>query len=517
MRQTPLTADRGQLLWDLVRILHEGMLDAALLPQRLVEVLCRRGGFSGVALLLLDSSGKALVGAAHAGISARYPAGRIPKGRGVSWEAVETRRPVYVPDLRGDPRVYVPGGSLEEPLSGLFLPLRGRGAPVGVLVVHAPGADSIPPQDRAFFEEVATPVALALENALLYDRMLRAAALLADLLEVTRALAASELEVAALCQRVVQEAVRLVPGAERASLSVREGEEFVFVAAVGYDLEGLRGVRFTETDRLRWYGLDEASLLAGKPRLLNGEEARRRAAATQPVHGAEAMDRHGDLESLQVTLGVPIVVDGRLEAFLNLDSHSDPEAFTEESVEVATVFAEQVAAILKGAQLRALLAHQATTDALTGVHNRRYMEQRLREELARAERSGEPASFVLLDVVGLKRVNDTSGHAAGDLMLQEVARHLRSAIRASDVVCRYGGDEFAVLLPETRPQEAARAVQRVLDALAGHKGVWGEGIPVSAGVAAFPEDGRTPEALVSTADRRMYRARRLGVAVCENG
>jgi diguanylate cyclase (GGDEF)-like protein len=181
------------------------------------------------------------------------------------------------------------------------------------------------------------------------------------------------------------------------------------------------------------------------------------------------------------------------------------------------MFAQQVAAILKGARLRALLAHQATTDALTGVHNRRYMEQRLREELHRAARSGDPVSFVLLDVVGLKRVNDTLGHAAGDLVLQEVAGQLRSAMRASDVVCRYGGDEFAVLLPETRPEEAARAVQRVLDALARHPGVWGEGIPVSAGVAAFPEDGRAPEALVSTADRRMYRARRLGVRVCAEG
>lgn len=360
-------------------------------------------------------------------------------------------------------------------------------------------------------------MALALENAQLYDRMVRAVALLSELLEVTRALAAAELDVAALCQRVVREAVRLVPGAERASLSVREGDEYAFVAAVGCDLEGLRGVRFTEADRLRWYGLDEASLLAGTPRLLSGEEARRRAGATQPVRGAEAMARHGDLDSLQVTLGVPIVVDGRLEAFLNLDSHSDPEAFTEESVEVATMFAQQVAAILKGARLRALLAHQATTDALTGVHNRRYMEQRLREELHRAARSGDPVSFVLLDVVGLKRVNDTLGHAAGDLVLQEVAGQLRSAMRASDVVCRYGGDEFAVLLPETRPEEAARAVQRVLDALARHPGVWGEGIPVSAGVAAFPEDGRAPEALVSTADRRMYRARRLGVRVCAEG
>ncbi len=510
-------ADRSRLLLQLVQVLHEGMGDASSLPQRLADTLCQEGGFAGVALLLVDPSGKALVGVGHSGISASYPAGRIARGRGVSWEAVAKRRPLYVPDLTEDPRVFVPGGKLREPLSGLFLPLLGRLGPVGVMVVHAPAQVGISLEDRTFLEQVASPVALALENALLYERLERAVALRDELLQVTRALAASELDVLALCQRVVAEAVRLVPGAERASLSVREGEEFVFVAAVGYDLAGLRGVRFTEEDRLRWYGLDEASLLAGRPRLLDGEEARRRAAATRPVHGAEAMDRHGDMDTLKATLGVPIVLDGRLEAFLNLDSHTDPDAFGEESVEVATIFGHQVAAILKGARLRALLAHQATTDALTGVHNRRYMEQRLREELARAERTGQPFCFALLDVVGLKRVNDSLGHGTGDRVLQEVAQHLRDSVRASDVVCRYGGDEFAVLLAQTRPAEAARALQRVLRQLAVRVGPWGEGIWVSAGVAAYPEDGNTQEALAAAADRRMYRARQLGVHVCDEG
>ncbi len=509
--------DRSRLLLEVVRVLHEGVVDASSLPQRLADTLCREGGFAGVALLLLEPSGKALVGVGHSGISARYPAGRVPRGRGVSWEAVARRQPVYVANLVEDPRVYVPGGDLRDALAGLFLPLLGRLGPVGVLVVHAPGGEGIQPEERSFLEQVTSPVALAVENALLYERLGRAVALRDELLEVTRALAGAELDVGALCQRMVHEAVRLVPGAERASLSVREGEEFVFVAAVGYDLAGLRCVRFTEQDRLWWYGLDEASLLAGRPRLLSGEEARRRAAATRPVHGAEAMDRHGDMETLQVTLGVPIVLDGSLEAFLNLDSHSDPDAFGEESVEVATMFGHQVAAILKGARLRALLAHQATTDSLTGVYNRRYMEQRLREELARAGRGGSPVSFALLDVVGLKGVNDTLGHAAGDLVLQEVARQLREAVRASDVVCRYGGDEFAVLFPDTGPTEAARALRRALGTLARREGVWGEGIPVNAGVAAFPQDGRSAEALASVADRRMYRARQVGVDVCDEG
>lgn len=511
------TADWDGLLLELLRVLHEGLTDASSLPQAVVEALCREGGFAGAALLLLERSGRFLLGVGHAGISASDPAGRIPRGQGVGWEVVRYRRSIYVPDLMADPKVYWPQEVLEQGLCGLFVPLRGRLGPLGVLVVYALAAEGIGAEERAYLEKIASPVALALENSLLYEGLERAVALREQLLEVTRALSGAELDVSSLCQRVVREAVRLVPGAERASLSVREEEQFVFVAAVGYDLEGLRGVRFTEEDRQRWYGLDQVSLLAGIPRLLTGEEARRRHGATRPAQGAESMDRHGDLDSLQATLGVPIVLDGRLEAFLNLDSHSDPEAFTEESVEVATMFGQQVAAILKSARLRALLAHQATTDALTGVRNRRYMEQRLQEEIHRAERTGAPFSFVLLDVVGLKRVNDTLGHGAGDSMLQEVAVQLQRAVRASDVVCRYGGDEFALLLPDATLTKAARAVRRAVARLSRRAGVWGEGIPATAGVASFPQDGGTAEVLVAAADRRMYRARQLGTWVCDEG
>lgn len=102
-------------------------------------------------------------------------------------------------------------------------------------------------------------------------------------------------------------------------------------------------------------------------------------------------------------------------------------------------------------------------------------------------------------------------------MLQEVAGCLRAAMRASDVVCRYGGDEFAMLLVDTGLAEAAHAVTRAAAELARRSGPWGDGIPVSAGIAAYPHDGRTPEALTATADRRMYRARRMGVPVCAQG
>lgn len=509
-----LTGDRSKMLLELVRELHEGILDASSMPQRLVDTLCREGEFAGIAILLLDRSKDALVGVAHAGVSARYPATRIPRGKGISWEVLTTGRTVYVADLTRDPRTYVPGGQLDQTLSAVFVPLRGRGEPFGVLVIHAPGRDAIQPEDRTFLERVAVPLSLALENATLYERLERAVSLREDLLEVTRALAASELDLPALFHRVVQEAVRLVPGAERGSLSVREGEEYVFAAAVGYDLGALRGVRFTEADRLRWYGLDQPSLLAGRPRILSGDEARWRATATPPVRGTDAIHRYGELATLQVTLGVPIVLDGRLEAFLNLDSHSDPEAFGEESVEVAAMFAHQVAAILKGARLRALLAHQATTDPLTGVGNRRYVEQRLAEELSRAGRSGVPFAFALLDVVGLKQANDASGHAAGDRLLREVASTLQGSVRGSDVVCRYGGDEFVLLLPGARAGEAERVLARAVETLSGRRGPWGEGIPVSVGIAVFPDDGGTAEALAADADRRMYLARKLGRSVC---
>src|SRR6185312_9235112 len=133
------------------------------------------------------------------------------------------------------------------------------------------------------------------------------------------------------------------------------------------------------------------------------------------------------------------------------------------------------------------LLRSGLTDFLTGWHNRRYLQTRLREELARAQRHGSGVSCLLLDVDRFKQVNDSHGHLAGDALLREFTRRIESHIRASDTAARFGGDEFAILLPETAHAEAARLAERIRATVAATPIALGNGIQqrvsVSIGVA----------------------------------
>jgi len=158
----------------------------------------------------------------------------------------------------------------------------------------------------------------------------------------------------------------------------------------------------------------------------------------------------------------------------------------------------------------ALLREQTLTDGLTGIANRRAFDSRLADEVERAERFGHGIALVLLDIDGLKRMNDTRGHAYGDALISAVAALLRDQARGIDLVARIGGDEFAVIVPEADRGGADALVQR-LARTARARQVHGVPLRVSMGVAVYPDNGPTPAALIARADRLMYTAkRRLG-------
>lgn len=162
------------------------------------------------------------------------------------------------------------------------------------------------------------------------------------------------------------------------------------------------------------------------------------------------------------------------------------------------------------------LEEVAVTDPLTGLYNRRRFEEALAWECLRASRSGKATSLLIVDVRGLKQVNDVFGHQVGDALLQAVASALRQSIRATDMAFRIGGDEFAVLLPETGPQGASLVAQALVDEAARHyMDAGGKRIrpALTVGTAAFPDDGTTPGEVVGAADLALYRARSLGRTV----
>lgn len=171
-------------------------------------------------------------------------------------------------------------------------------------------------------------------------------------------------------------------------------------------------------------------------------------------------------------------------------------------------FAAHAALALRNAMLLESLREDAASDPLTGIANRRSFEQTLEREVARSTRTGEPFTLVMLDLDHFKRVNDTHGHQAGDTLLRHVAAALLAHCREMDVASRYGGEEFAVILPNCGPEEAAESATRLWSAASLVQG----DIPVtaSAGFAVFPDNAANGHELVLAADRALYEAKTSG-------
>ena len=166
-------------------------------------------------------------------------------------------------------------------------------------------------------------------------------------------------------------------------------------------------------------------------------------------------------------------------------------------------------------KLQATLEQMVVADPLTGLHNRRYLMDRLVQEMQRSDRHGEPLAFAMIDLDSFKPVNDQFGHVVGDKVLRAVGGAIAKSVRASDVPARYGGDEFAVILPQTPAEGAMRVCERLLRAISevALKDDTGKPVKVTAslGLAYYPaDDVETAEDLVHSADGALYGAKRSG-------
>jgi diguanylate cyclase (GGDEF)-like protein len=156
------------------------------------------------------------------------------------------------------------------------------------------------------------------------------------------------------------------------------------------------------------------------------------------------------------------------------------------------------------------MQQDALFDAVTGLRNHRYFQVRLRDELKRSERSAVSTALIILDLDDFKKFNDLFGHAVGDQVLRQVAELLQRNARAADVVCRYGGEEIAVILPETGLSDAVRVAERLRQAVEVMTASRNRRVTISAGVACYPDHARQSNELIRAADQAMYRAKRAG-------
>ena len=335
-------------------------------------------------------------------------------------------------------------------------------------------------------------------SALLMDERLLTTALTNRLHEITALLDAgravnSTLELDRVLASILTGATDLLP-ASSGSVMLLEGDELVVAAAVGND--GALGKRAAVGD-----GIAGHVARTREPLLIDGR-------ATSSLFPGLVRRTGGEVRS---ALCVPLLERGELLGVLNLSAPAEGD-FSEYDLRAVSLFAEQAATAIGKArlyersQLQAEeLAHAATHDGLTGLANRAALDAR-----AAATGGGEPLLF--LDLDGFKEINDALGHAAGDEVLVAVAGRLLACVGGEDLVARFGGDEFAILLAGVQDPAVPGAVaDRVLDALREPFAVHGRRVHVGVSIGvALPLDGEHPDAMLRHADRALYAAKAAG-------
>jgi diguanylate cyclase (GGDEF)-like protein/PAS domain S-box-containing protein len=220
---------------------------------------------------------------------------------------------------------------------------------------------------------------------------------------------------------------------------------------------------------------------------------------------------------------LPIRAQSTTIGVLKIQSQ-DEENLNETKRQLADNVVEQVGMVLSNLRLRDELREQSIRDPLTGLYNRRYMEEALRQQISRVTRQSHPLGIIMIDIDHFKHFNDTHGHAAGDALLRHLGHFLQSHIRGEDIACRYGGEEFILIMPDAHlnvvRQRAETLLQEARQLRVHEIGQAHSGISLSMGIAMYPQHGKSIESVLHTADAALYRAKQEGrnrVVVLEQG
>ena len=211
---------------------------------------------------------------------------------------------------------------------------------------------------------------------------------------------------------------------------------------------------------------------------------------------------------------LPLIAQGEVVGTLHLLVGAAEAGGLEAKRHLATNVADRISLALANLRLQENLRHLSIRDPLTGLFNRRYLEETLEREVRRAHRHGRTLAVIIADLDHFKFFNDTFGHDAGDALLRELGALLQQQVRGSDIACRYGGEEFTVVLAETASEAVRPRAEQVREAIKGLRVKYGQrslpNITISLGVAVFPEHGATPHDLLLAADAALYRAKQQG-------
>jgi diguanylate cyclase (GGDEF)-like protein len=308
-----------------------------------------------------------------------------------------------------------------------------------------------------------------------------------------------------LLDSIFRVATELVRG-ERASLMLRDDgtDDFVIAHAVGLADDVKRAVRVRPGE-----GVAGRVVASKRSLLVRGDEGPVVRGGDGPVQARGGQYRSDSFMS------VPIMIDDDARGVLNVTDRFDGQPFEETDLAMLEILAGHIGACLVQQEQGEAMQRLAETDPLTWLFNRRHFDKRLEAETNRALRAEHLLALLMIDVDKFKLINDRFGHRVGDQVLKAVASAVKQAVRLYDIPTRYGGDEFAVILPDADTEVASRVARRVLEkaetvALPGELRDAGVPLSLSIGIATFPRPAGDANALVEAADSAMYRAKQAG-------
>jgi diguanylate cyclase (GGDEF)-like protein len=463
--------------------------------QRILAIARDYFHLPNVAILLLDKEAQQLCVRSQIGWDSGKDKIHLAMHEGITGACVSKKQPVYAPDVSKDDRYICAAQSTR---SELAIPLMVREEVVGVLDCQSDCLNHFDHETIELLTLFSTQASIALENARLYSlERQRARQLEAINTIAQQSTAVMELEdlLTRVCS-IIQQAFQV----SHVSLFLREEGDLVLRAHQGsltpcFPLGG----RFPVSQR-PWSQIIATSGTVVENDLTGASEA------------------HRLFKESASRLSIPLISFGQTLGVLTLHS-SERSAFRQNELQSLESVADICANSIQNAHYVERVKQLAYLDGLTGIFNRRFFELRIMEEIERARRYGTGMAVVMADIDQFKRLNDEFGHLLGDEVLRQVSSLFHQQLRKIDVVCRYGGEEFAMLLTQTNGQHALAIADKLRKLVEGWQfpGV-PRAITISAGVAAFPTDGRTRDEIIRAADNGLYAAKQSGRnKVCQAG
>lgn len=391
-------------------------------------------------------------------------------------------------------------GEGEDVVSALCVPMRIGMRTIGTISVQSARTNAYTERDRDIVTAIAEQAAIAVENSQHLARAELRARELKLLAQVASALSA-QFSLRDLC-RTVYEEVQRVMDAPAFFVALTSGE----AATMHMEYCMVDGKPVDMPDQGLEHSLARRVVETNDYVVLNTREQIK-------THQHTEHHPFDDSSVVRSLVMVPLRLGDRCTGIMSAQSYRE-DAYDDGKARLLLAIGEQLGLAVYTAQLFEKETNRANRDPLTNLYHHRYLKTRLEEEVARAQRTGRPLSILMMDLDNFKNVNDTWGHPVGDEALNMVTAVFQRTCRAADIVGRYGGDEFMMLLPDTDQEQALHTADRIRAAMVGCilRPAHGVEIPlkVSIGVASYPFDATTASTLLTRADDELYRSKRLG-------